>query len=492
MMKLFQQDFKVNQWAHQSHLVYRVYVPENVLFLQIQFNYGPILETNKESITKAVLREGLDESLVQEDTTVRNLLTLSINDPDHFRGAHHYFSEKQEIQIGTEKATEGFMAGRIQEGFWEFIISCHGLFSEEVIGRIEVAGVSESEWIQKEETIPLQDLKLLQNLKDRTSKAQSYQTKRVELHSHTVHSDATQTTEELLTQAEKESIDWLAITDHNTVSAIPEAEAHNLYNKQLKVLKGIEFTTFYGHFLAHGPLKDINVDWTKLAKNDIQNFLQKLKEKNVYMTIAHPFDGGNPFCTGCRWEYILENLKYIDAIEVWNGTNPHDSLSNEDAFYKWTKVLEQGYEVSASCGRDWHQLYPDEAIAYTYALVPDHETEEDLLKSLILGRSYISLRPQIDFRINDFHILGDRVEDLSGDLNISLNIKDIEGGDEIRLYSQRDLIFQKKLSDELEWKEEFRLQNDGYSLLRVEILNEKKDRIAFTNPIYIHRNNEKG
>ena len=140
MMKLFQQDFKINQWAHQSHLVYRVYVPENIRLLHIQFNYGPIVETNKESITKAVLREGLSESLIQEDTTVRNLLTLSIHDPDHFRGAHHYFSEKQEIQIGTEKATEGFMAGRIQEGFWEFIISCHGVFSEEVIGHIEVFG----------------------------------------------------------------------------------------------------------------------------------------------------------------------------------------------------------------------------------------------------------------------------------------------------------------------------------------------------------------
>ena len=84
------------------------------------------------------------------------------------------------------------------------------------------------------------------------------------------------------------------------------------------------------------------------------------------------------------------------------------------------------------------------------------------------------------------------MEDLSGNLSISLNLKDIKGGDEIHLYSQRGLIFQKQLSDELEWKEEFRLQNDGYSLLRVEILNEKKDRIAFTNPIYIHRNTEKG
>ena len=73
-VELFQQDFKINQWAHQSHLVYRVYVPENIRLLHVQFNYGPIVETNKESITKAVLREGLSESLIQEDTTVRNLL----------------------------------------------------------------------------------------------------------------------------------------------------------------------------------------------------------------------------------------------------------------------------------------------------------------------------------------------------------------------------------------------------------------------------------
>ena len=117
------------------------------------------------------------------------------------------------------------MAGRIQEGFWEFIISCHGVFSEEVIGHIEVLGVSESERIQKEETIPLQDLKLLQIEKTAHQKHSLIKRNELNLHSHTVHSDASQTTEELLTQAEKEQIDWLAITDHNTVSAIIEAEA---------------------------------------------------------------------------------------------------------------------------------------------------------------------------------------------------------------------------------------------------------------------------
>ena len=61
--------------------------------------------------------------------------------------------------------------------------------------------------------------------------------KRIELHSHTVHSDASQKTEELLTQAEKEKIDWLAITDHNTMTALIEAEQHHQFNTKVQTLK---------------------------------------------------------------------------------------------------------------------------------------------------------------------------------------------------------------------------------------------------------------
>ena len=37
------------------------------------------------------------------------------------------------------------------------------------------------------------------------------------------------------------------------------------------------------------------------------------------------------------------------------------------------------------------------------------------------------------------------------------------------------------------WKKQINIVNEHYTLLRVEILNEQKERVAFTNPIYIHR-----
>ena len=493
-LELFKQDFKISQSAHQAHLVYRVYVPENLTKIEVQFQYGPIVETCKETIRKAVIREGLKESVIQDDTTVRNLLTVSINDPEGFCGAHHFFSENQTIQISEEEATEGFISGKIHEGFWEFIISCHGVFSDEVTGKITVIGVSLVNQTKKEESIPFKGLEFGQIVKDRSrhSLCEPTQVKRMELHSHTVHSDASQTTKELLEQAEKEEIDWLAITDHNTITALLEAEQHNQFNRQVQILNGIEYTTFYGHFLVHGLREEILIDWTKISKHNTNKVFEKLKEKDVYITIAHPFDGGNPFCTGCRWEYVLENLKFVDAIEVWNGTNPHQSLSNEDAFHQWTHLLKQGYEIAASSGRDWHRLYPGEAIAYTYILVPRNETEKDLLDALKLGRSYISIRPQIDFIVNELHRVGDRVEDESGELHLSIAINQLKGGDRFRIFSQSGLLLEKELIGEYEWKEEFRLHNNGYTLLRIEVLNEAKERVAFTNPIYIHRTKEKG
>ena len=58
-VELFQQDFKINASAHQAHLIYRVHVPEHVAEIEVRFTYGPILETDKENIRKAVVREGL-------------------------------------------------------------------------------------------------------------------------------------------------------------------------------------------------------------------------------------------------------------------------------------------------------------------------------------------------------------------------------------------------------------------------------------------------
>ena len=79
----------------------------------------------------------------------------------------------------------------------------------------------------------------------------------IELHTHTHHSDGRFTPAELLQAAAAYGYHGLVLTDHNTVSALPEIR--ELPGDTLPVLQGIEWTTYYGHLLVLGY--DTVIDW---------------------------------------------------------------------------------------------------------------------------------------------------------------------------------------------------------------------------------------
>src|SRR4030095_15003510 len=53
------------------------------------------------------------------------LLTLSLFDPRHFRGAGHRHAPQQEIVIGPQGATPGFVPGPLPPGEWVVEVDCH-------------------------------------------------------------------------------------------------------------------------------------------------------------------------------------------------------------------------------------------------------------------------------------------------------------------------------------------------------------------------------
>ena len=226
------------------------------------------------------------------------------------------------------------------------------------------------------------------------------------MHAHTIHSDALHTTAELIDEAKKQKIDWLAITDHNTLSAFDEI---SMESQSIRLLKGLEMTTFHGHFLTLGYQDQQPIDWTSIDRLTINEKLKEMKAQGLVIGIAHPFDVGSPYCTGCRWQYVLESLAYIDFIEVWNSEDPHLSLSSVDAIAKWTALLNSGIEIAATCGRDWHHSNTTKNPASLYVMADNDATEKELLSAVTLGRSYLSLSPKIDLVINDKWTIGDRI-----------------------------------------------------------------------------------
>ncbi len=69
-----------------------------------------------------------------------NLITLSVDDPDGYRGAAHRHDPVQRHVIGAE-STPGFLRGAVQAGPWRAVVSVHSVVTEETTYRLIVREV---------------------------------------------------------------------------------------------------------------------------------------------------------------------------------------------------------------------------------------------------------------------------------------------------------------------------------------------------------------
>lgn len=224
-----------------------------------------------------------------------------------------------------------------------------------------------------------------------------------ELHTHTLHSDGSQTLEELAEGAVNLGFNAIALTDHNTISGlIGKAEIERKYG--LRIIPGMEWTTFYGHMVTIG-LSDF-ADWRQVDRERIDEGIAAVHRLGGLAGLAHPFRIGSPACTGCFWEYEIGNWSAVDYIEVWSGTFPSIQTNNRRAFDLWTEKLNEGYRIAATSGRDWHaQRKTDEPIAVTYLGIGDNAAEgnrnpgslpiheEALICALREGRASVTIGP---------------------------------------------------------------------------------------------------
>jgi len=92
-----------------------------------------------------------------------------------------------------------------------------------------------------------------------TQESQSFSNLRIDLHSHTKFSDGVLTPQELIERANNFQLDVLAITDHDTVSALDIANDY-IREKQysLHLINGIEISTVWEGFEIH--IVGLNID----------------------------------------------------------------------------------------------------------------------------------------------------------------------------------------------------------------------------------------
>ncbi len=220
---------------------------------------------------------------------------------------------------------------------------------------------------------------------------------RVELHCHTLASDGDLSYVQLVDRAIERGYKAVAVTDHNTISNVAFVQKYAA-DKDLPIIRGIEWTTFWGHIVVHGGHSP--VDWRDITPTNIDEHIAVAKASGDIVTLAHPYRLGFPFCSCCFNQLAISQWQNVDAIEVYSHFNPHKDKSSIKAIELWHNLLKQGYKISATYGYDWHELdYNPPIFGYTYVGIEGEPSEQNILQAIRNHHTIVSLGLDIDIKI---------------------------------------------------------------------------------------------
>jgi hypothetical protein len=329
-----------------------------------------------------------------------------------------------------------------------------------------------------------------------------------ELHTHTFHSDGSQSLMELAEKAANLGLQCIALTDHNTITGNIERE-HVMLETGIHIIRGMEWTTFHGHM----PILGIHQyeDWRELEPHNLSGAVEKLHRQGAICGIAHPFRVGSPLCTGCYWEYKVEDWNMIDYLEVWSGIMTADQSSNQRAVNLWTSLLNGGYRPTAVYGRDWHsggtEIMPT-AVTYLGIDAASSDLDVAVPDAIKNGSAVITLGPlplmeckRTD--VESVYSIGETVPMtnennefeffLTIDFSTHKNSWPLEEGQMIlTLTGSSGNLFQATVSPE-QPAINIILSNINTTWIRAELqgkINDQEMIIALTNPIYFKKTEE--
>jgi hypothetical protein len=155
-----------------------------------------------------------------------------------------------------------------------------------------------------------------------------------DLHTHTVHSDGKMTVPELARFAAGRGLEFLAVTDHNTVSHHRELAAVSATHG-IVLLPGQEVTADTGHANAFGE-----IGWIDF-REPADNWLEACERTGGLLSVNHPIGGH------VSWTAPMKRRPPLVEVWHWSWLDPH-----------WTTPLAWWFAWDPAAipvgGSDWH------------------------------------------------------------------------------------------------------------------------------------------
>ena len=179
-----------------------------------------------------------------------------------------------------------------------------------------------------------------------------------------------------------------------------------IYILTFPVLMGTEYTTYHGHILSLNAGRMIDC----FDITDIDRELRIIRESGGLVGMAHPYQLGTPICTGGRWEYDVKDFSLVNYMEIWSEGEMLMTPANHRARKWWLSLLDKGYRIAPTFGRDWHRTAGNKLTgACTFLHIDGEITPKKMKDAIRNGRTQLSLGIYMNIDC-DGKSVGDTVE----------------------------------------------------------------------------------
>lgn len=297
--------------------------------------------------------------------------------------------------------------------------------------------------------------------------------------------------------AKAEGLDFIAITDHNTIGAYTEFKD----DLDFLVIPGLEVTLDKGHFNVfgmeewHAWMEGICGDKPTVSlpgKYQSSNELVgQIASKGLLNSINHPLL--HPWA----WLYGDTELQHIRCVELWNDLYWPDHVhANPKAVAMWTDWLNDGHRITAIGGSDYHYPPRPEENKYgerlgmpTTYVYAEQLSMAGILEGLRNRRAYVTLGAQIHFQaeMNGIsYTIGDDLGIQDGEIRFAAAILYKPATMQVNLVKNGDVVASERVKGKeasLKFREQVAPAQSAW--YRLDIYDLEGEPLAVTNPVFV-------
>jgi hypothetical protein len=355
--------------------------------------------------------EGVREVEVRhDDLSEANILDWGLRDPTRFRGWGGGNTEPAVVSV--DAASRSYLPGAIPAGQWTVMIGQARVTERPARYHVEIV-------LRTAATLAAQPERRAYTHAPALATGPRWWAGDFHVHSRE-SGDATATLDEIAALARGRGLDFVELSEHNTVSQLDFIVDAQARHPDLLFVPGIEVTTYAGHANAIGATRWVDFTVGSAPTVTIGSITDAVAAQDALFSINHPVLELGDQCIGCAWS-LAEAPERVNAIEVQNGQySVTGALFFNNAIRFWERYLARGLHVAPLGGSDDHRAGQDHGTfaspiggPTTLVYAPELSVPA-LIAAVRAGRTVVKLQgpddPMVELRAGDA-MIGDTVRD---------------------------------------------------------------------------------